>query len=444
MIKYTSYKTSSVEWIGRLPSHWNEFRGKFQFTNKKEINREFQEENLLSLTLNGVLNKDMESNQGLRPMEYSSYQIFNENDLVFKLIDLENIKTSRVGLVHERGIMSPVYIRLEPKVNTHPKYYYYYYYDLYTQHIFNFLGSGVRSSLTPTDLLEIRVPVPPYSEQKTIVEYLDSKTSKIDRLLIHKEKKIEFLKEKKISLINELVTKGLETNTMYKDSGVEWIGKIPKHWEMTKIKYISKVYGRIGFRGYKTTDLVDEGEGVITLSPSNILDGELNLNKRTFLSYDKYYESPEIIIKEDDIIYVQRGSSIGKSTIIPNGHPEMTINPQLIIIKDFKCSPRYLHFVMNSEIMKIQTEHNINGGSTPLITQNSVENFVLPIPRSLDEQTEIVFQIENQTQEIDDLINMEKQKMELLNEYRKSIISEVIKGEIRVCKEDNSTLVETT
>ena len=129
-------------------SSWELIRGKFVFQNKKEINKENQELNLLSLTLHGVLNKDINSNDGLRPTEYSTYQIFEKDDLVFKLIDLENTQTSRVGLVHERGIMSPVYIRLEPQKRISSKYSYYFYYDLYKQHIYNFLGSGVRSSLT--------------------------------------------------------------------------------------------------------------------------------------------------------------------------------------------------------------------------------------------------------------------------------------------------------
>ena len=167
--KYNSYKGSGVEWIGPIPSSWDLIRGKFVFQNKKEINNENQESNLLSLTLNGVLNKDINSNDGLRPTEYSTYQIFEKDDLVFKLIDLENTQTSRVGLVHERGIMSPVYIRLEPQKRISPKYSHYHYYDLYKQHIYNFLGSGVRSSLTPSNLLKIELPLPPPSEQQQIV-----------------------------------------------------------------------------------------------------------------------------------------------------------------------------------------------------------------------------------------------------------------------------------
>jgi len=275
-------------------------------------------------------------------------------------------------------------------------------------------------------------PVPPLSEQQQIVSFLDTKTSLIDSLFEKTQRKIELLKEKRTSLINEVVTKGLNPNVEMKDSGVEWIGDIPSSWFISKVKFISKVYGRIGFRGYKTTDLVEEGEGVITLSPSNIYEGKLVLNKKTYLSYEKYYESPEIIIKSDDIVYVQRGSTIGKSTIIPKEHPEMTINPQLIIIKDHKSSPRLTYYLMNSKLISIQTQNELNGGSTPMISQNSVENFIIPISKSIDEQQQIVEYLDEQTQLIDKTVSIEEKRIELLKEYRQSLISEVVTGKRKV------------
>jgi type I restriction enzyme S subunit len=145
-----NFERIDSHWIN-LDSPWKMIRGKYLFENPKILNKDSKEKNLLSLTLNGVLKKDMDSSGGLRPDSYDSYQIFYENDLVFKLIDLENVKTSRVGWVHERGLMSPVYIRLKPKedkINT--RYFYYYFFDLYQRQIFNSIGSGIRSSLTGT------------------------------------------------------------------------------------------------------------------------------------------------------------------------------------------------------------------------------------------------------------------------------------------------------
>ncbi len=199
-------KPSGVEWIGEIPKHWKIVRGKFILSHKKEINSDFQCNNLLSLTLNGVLRKDMNSAEGLIPGDYRTYQVFYPDNLVFKLIDLENIQTSRVGIVPEKGIMSPVYIRLEGNSDSYERYYFYQYYDLYKQHIFNFLGKGVRSSLSPSNLLEIPLAFPPLSEQKAIGNFLDQKTKQIDELISAEQRKVELLKEYRQSLISEVVT----------------------------------------------------------------------------------------------------------------------------------------------------------------------------------------------------------------------------------------------
>ena len=151
-----------------------------------------------------------------------------------------------------------------------------------------------------------------------------------------------------------MVTKGLNTSVEMKDSDVALIGKVPRHWNLTKIKYEVEVFGRIGFRGYTTEDIVDEGEGVITISPSNINNDVFNLDNRTYLSWEKYHESPEIQIYKDDIILVKTGSTIGKTSIIPDGFPEMTINPQLIVLAGFlKKVPKKITDVFKNKIINI-------------------------------------------------------------------------------------------
>ena len=204
---HVQMKDSGVEWIGKMPNSWRLIRGRFLFEFKKEINTGLKNENLLSLTLFGVLNKEYYSSEGLRPETYSTYQIFSKNDLVFKMIDLENVNTSRVGLVHETGIMSPVYIRHEPKTDKiDPRFSYWFYFDLYKKEIYNSIGSGVRSALKSSDLLELRVPVPTLKEQKIISRHLDKKTGQIDILIEKIQKKNSLLSEYRQSLISSVVT----------------------------------------------------------------------------------------------------------------------------------------------------------------------------------------------------------------------------------------------
>ncbi|WP_233588870.1 restriction endonuclease subunit S [Legionella septentrionalis] len=151
---------------------------------------------------------------------------------------MENISTSRVGIVHELGAMSPAYIRLIVGKNFSPRYTYYYFYDLYLNAVYNNLGKGVRATLGPNDLLAIPIIEPSLEEQITIAKFLDKKIAQINEAIAIKEQQITLLKEYKQITIQKAVTKGLESNVPIKDSGVNWIGKIPAHWEVRRSKFL--------------------------------------------------------------------------------------------------------------------------------------------------------------------------------------------------------------
>ncbi len=238
MQRYESYKPSAVPWIDALPQHWGEEKGKWLHRFRKDLNNRKQCDNVLSLTLRGVVNNDPDDPEGLVPKDYGTYQIFEKDDLVFKLIDLENFRTSRVGLVHERGIMSSAYLRVQPGKEHNPRYFYYYYFTLYQQGIYNKLGAGVRSTLGATDLLEIGVPMPSKDEQDRIVAFLDQKTTEIDAAIAKKEQLIKLLDEQKSILINSLVTKGVNPQVVTKASGLSWGGNIPAHWKIRYLKHL--------------------------------------------------------------------------------------------------------------------------------------------------------------------------------------------------------------
>jgi type I restriction enzyme S subunit len=211
----------------------------------------------------------------------------------------------------------------------------------------------------------------------------------------------------------------------YKDSGVEWIGEIPSHWLLSKVKYQSEIFGRIGYRGYTVNDIVDKDSGVVTISPSNIFNDKFNLNQVTYLSFEKYHESPEIQIFENDIILVKTGSTIGKTSIIPRNVPEMTINPQLVVLKKLKPFPKYLYYQTTCDFFKGSFVVEQTGSSTPTISQEKIYNFPLLSP-PLPEQQQIVTYLDRKTQQIDDLIQHKETKIELLKEKRTSLINHVV------------------
>ena len=411
---YPEYKDSGIEWIGKIPIYWIIKRGKFLFNNKKEINSNFQCKNLLSLTLNGVLNKDMLSNEGLRPMDYKTYQIFYPDNLVFKLIDLENIKTSRIGYVPQKGIMSPVYIRLEKKDNICSKYYYYQYFDLYKKNIFNFLGEGVRSALSASDLLEIPQICPPLLEQKQIVSFLDHKTNLIDKLIKKTKQKIELLKEYRTSLINHCVTKGLNPNVEMKDSGIEWIGKIPIGWEVKKLKYFSQLIAE-----KKETEEKD-----IKISPENME----SYTGKCFNFYSEYtgigvpFQPGDILFNKLRLYLVKillatcHGYSMGEMLVIRINKPNL--------------NKFYFYLFFNQGLINFLDSQS-TGIKMPRVSPEIIMGSYLPFPL-VCEQQKIVDLFDSQTQMIDILIEKENKRIELLKEYHQSLISEAVTGKIDV------------
>ncbi len=211
----------------------------------------------------------------------------------------------------------------------------------------------------------------------------------------------------------------------YKNSGVEWLGDIPEHWNINKIKRTVNIFGRIGFRGYTTADIVSEGEGAITLSPSNIIDGKINYSNRTYLSWGKYYESPEIQIFNKDILFVKTGSTIGKVAIVENMPESMTINPQLVVLKEIACHSEFLAYLMNADFYQFQVMGFRFGGSTPAMTQESLGQTQVILP-PLEEQKAIARFLDYKTNQIDALIAKKEALLEKLDEKRTSLISHAV------------------
>lgn len=211
----------------------------------------------------------------------------------------------------------------------------------------------------------------------------------------------------------------------YKDSGVEWLGMVPESWGVSRLKHVASIYGRIGFRGYTVDDIVGEGEGAIVLSPSNIVDEKFSLEKKTFLRWGKYFESPEIIVTENDILLVKTGSTYGKSTIIKILNEPMTINPQMALIKEVVVEPRFLAYWFNASLIKAKIEIANTGSGMPTMTQENINNFPVLIPH-IKQDVLIADFLDHETAKIDNLIEKQKQLIELLKEKRQAVISHAV------------------
>lgn len=205
---------------------------------------------------------------------------------------------------------------------------------------------------------------------------------------------------------------------------IKLINNIPSDWEITKLKFFSKIFGRIGFRGYTSSDLVDEGEGAITLGPPNIVNQKLNLKNKKYLSWKKYDESPEIKVYNGDLLLVKT-ASVGKVALVENLNEPTTINPQLVVFKNININPKFFYYAMVSDVIQYQISKNINGGVISTLSQENIENYVIPLPK-YSEQQDIVDYLDKHLAKIENIIAKNEELIQLLEEKRVSLINQVV------------------
>ena len=178
--------------------------------------------------------------------------------------------------------------------------------------------------------------------------------------------------------------------------------EIPDSWEWVKLGTVCKVFGRIGFRGYTKKDLVEKGMGAISLSPSNMDGMKLFFDNCTYISWDKYYESPEIMLDEGDVIVVKTGSSYGKTALVNKLPEKTTLNPQLMVLKQIDCNHDYLNFFLNTAYFRKHFDDLVNGTAIPTFSQEKFSCKLIPLP-PLAEQKRIVDKIEEIFASLDEI-----------------------------------------
>lgn len=252
-------KDSGIEWIGEIPEGWEVLAHKYIMHKEKSICEHYSGEDVISLTLNGVVKRDLENPFGKMPTTFDGYQFVDPNDLLLCLFDID-VTPRCVGLVKDYGVTSPAYSRFKIHSGFCNAYYNYLLRFIDDEKVFVHLSKNLRSSLTESDFGAIKTIVPPKAEQQRIADYLDNRTFEIDTLLSKARSSIEEYKKLKQAVITQAVTKGVRGEREMKDSGVDWIGEIPVDWEISRIKYVSIFEPSCDFR--KLTP-----ETIITYSP---------------------------------------------------------------------------------------------------------------------------------------------------------------------------------
>ena len=434
MAKYSSYKDSGIYFLPELPDSWKIRKAKYLFNEEKRPVR--PEDEIVTCFRDGqvTLRKNRRLDGFTNSMKEIGYQGVRKGDLVIHNMDAF---AGAIGISDSDGKATPVYSCCTPKSSEVNQYYYCYLLRFLAHNGFILsLAKGIRERSTDfrfNDFKELYLPLPSRDEQNAIVAYLDSVTAKIDEAIFQQQRIIDLLNERKQILIDRAVSRGVPSvnyEPKLKESGYDWLGQIPAHWDINKLKYLCKMFGRIGFRGYSAEDLVEEGEGAVTLSPTNIIEGKLDFTECSYLSWQKYYESPEIMVFPGDVIFVKT-ASIGKTAYVESIPIETTVNPQILVLKDIIPNSEYLTFYLQSSFMQGWVKATANGSTILTIPQTTIGNYPIALP-SPDEQVAIVDYLKVEIGKIERAKTSVKNTINLLQERKQIIINDIVIGKVKV------------
>ena len=423
--RYDTYKDSGVQWLGEIPGHWNCVRIKALFLNIREKNNPIQTEERLSLSIDkGVtLYSEKTTNLDRFKEDCSQYLLAHEDDIVLNSM---NMIVGAVGKSKYFGCVSPAYyvIRLRDTSN---------YIDYYSQllniqkirDVYRIMGKGImaidrgdgkvntcRLKVPYDSFGSIKIPLPPLSEQHSIVSFLDDKCGKIDKMLEGKQKQIELLAEMKQRIIADAVTHGLNPDVKMKATNIPWLPEIPEHWEMKRSKYLLKLLTestkrtrKIGLENiesnsgkYILTESIFDGDGV-DFDRGDILYGKLRpyLNKVWLAEFD--------------------GNAVGDFYVYraKNGY--------------LNSFAKYL--LMSSCFVGISNASTY-GAKMPRVSSQFIHSLHFPVP-PISEQRAIVSYLDDKTTKIDTLTSKLQQEIESIKEYKQRLISDVVTGQIKVC-----------
>ena len=419
MKRYDSYKDSGVKWIGEIPSHWKRCRNKDIMRERKDIvGDKANKYTLLSLTMNGVIIRDISEGKGKFPKDFTTYKIVRPGQMVFCLFDIEETPRT-VGLVKNEGMLTGAYDVFDlHNVNGH--YLYYYYESIDDRKALKPLYRGLRKTIPTPTFMSMSVYLPPLPEQRAIVSFLDTELGKIDTYMDKEQQLIERLKELKQSLIARAVTHGIDPNVKMKPSGINWIGEIPEHWKVKRLSQVATEY-------FVSNKMVHH-QNLLSLSYGKIVRKNINTTEGLLpASFDNY----QVV---DDGIIVLRLTDLQndhKSLRVGLAHEEGIVTSAYLSIKPREnITSEYLYEQLHcNDLHKVF--YGMGDGLRQSLNWQGLKNLPMAVP-PLTEQRAIVDYISSATSKIDKLISEKTKEMEYMKELRQRIISDAVTGKIDV------------
>lgn len=430
-------KESGIEWVGSIPDTWDVIPNKYIMHKEKNLCEKWTGEDVMSLTMNGVIVRDLQNPTGKMPATFDGYQYIEDGDLLMCLFDID-VTPRCIGKVTHNGVTSPAYSNFKIHDNASRDYYYYYYLMVDNTKELLHLAKNLRHSFTEEQLGSLKVPMPPLTEQQIIADYLDEKCSKIDDIIAEANASIEEYKKLKQAVIFEAVTKGLDKNVEMKDSGINWIGNIPINWKWMKITYILD---------YKDSYPIGDGdhgiiktesycsEGIPYIRVQNIGWGTpLIMDNVVYISEKDNEKIKSSQLKPNDILFVKTGGTIGKTAIVPNKIPISNTTSHVgKITVSSEHDSKFIFYMLSSFVgYKQFWDIACMKATRPELSVSEIKQIRVLVPSSKEEEEEIAHYLDKIVPDFDSLIAEKESLIKDLESYKKSLIYEVVTGKRRV------------
>jgi type I restriction enzyme S subunit len=424
MPRYEAYKDSGVEWLGDIPSSWELKPGFVAFRESKSNNKGMKENTVLSLSYGHIVVKPEEKLVGLVPESFETYQLVEPDDIIVRCTDLQNDKVSlRIGLAKNKGIITNAYLNLRVKNGFDARFLHYYLHALDTTKVLYKFGSGLRQNLSFLDFKRLPIFEIPEDTQKLIANYLEKKTAQVDDAIAIKEQQISLLKERKQIIIQQVVTRGLDPNVPMKDSGVDWIGKIPEHWGIVPGFTVFKE-GKDSNKGMIESQVLSLSYGNIIVKPEEKLVG---LVPESFETYQIALPG-DIIIRCTDL---QNDKTSLRTGIVRN--KGIITSAYLNLRLKTEHSPEFMHYFLH--VLDVtKAIYRFGSGLRQNLSYQDFKHMRILMPPKA-EQIEIVNYINNRVEVAESSIDLIKNQIEKLKEYKTTLINSAVTGKIKITPE---------
>ncbi len=432
MKAYPKYRDSGVPWLGEVPEHWESHRAKFLF---KKMSRPVREgDNVVTCFRDGTvtLRKNRRTSGFTESLKEIGYQGIRKGDLIIHQMDAF---AGASGVSDSDGKGTPVYLVCYPRRELEPEYFAHLVREMARNKYILSLAKGIRERSTDFrfDAFGAQLlPFPLFAEQQQISRYLDWQSSKIDKFIKAKKKLIALLKEQKQNIINEAVTKGINPDAPMKDSGIEWLGEIPEHWEVKKLKIIAKVKASGIDKHTKENETPVRLCNYTDVYKNNKITDKIDFMKATATKEEiRGFEliAGDVIITKDS----ETWDDIAVPAHVPDSLTNVICAYHLSLIRptDELIKGEFLCYSFLASSIAYQFKLTTTGVTRFGLSKGAIKNARFVVPPT-DEQQQIVAHIEKETALIDKTITRTKREIELITEYRSRLVSDVVTGKIDV------------